>query len=405
MDERRAREEEDGNRLRREGSAPVELSSLERVLGSFGEDPEGPLFLFTAGIHGNERAGVEAVQRVFAALRERDGTPVGRFQGRCVAFAGNLKGLQKGVRYLDQDLNRLWTPKKLANLLARDPRKDDAEEAEARELLGCFEKELSRAKGKVLIMDLHTSSADGPPFSCMGDTIPNRKLAFALPVPVILGLEEAIDGAMLDWFYENGHVAIAVEGGKHESKETVDNLEAMVWISLVAAGNLCAREVPRLGDFQRLLEREVRGIPHIVEIRYREVIRRGENFHMIPGFKTFDWIPKGTALAEKDGRVLRAEEDSYVLLPLYQGQGEDGFFLGRRVPRFWLLLASLLRRLRASKLLPLLPGVRRHPGKKDCFMVDPKIARWGTVQVFHLLGYRRRRPEGDQLVFSRRPQW
>jgi succinylglutamate desuccinylase len=322
-----------------------------------------------------------------------------------VAFAGNLKSLKRGVRFIDRDLNRLWNKSSLFALQAQDPSQDDAEEAEARELLSCFKKELACAKGKVLIMDLHTSSADGPPFSCMGDTIPNRKLAFALPVPVILGLEEAIDGALLDWFYEQGHVAIAVEGGKHESKETVDNLEAMVWISLVASGNLHERDVPRLGDFKRLLEREVRGIPHIVEIRHREIIHPGEHFHMIPGFKTFDRVQKETPLAEKDGKVLRADEDGYVLLPLYQGQGEDGFFLGRRVPRFWLLVASLLRRLRASKLLPLLPGVRRHPHKKDRFLVDPKIARWGTVQVFHLLGYRRRRPEGDQLVFSRRPQW
>ncbi len=383
----------------------IPLHGLQRVLGTFGEEDEGPLFLITAGIHGNERAGVEAVQRVFAALREAQGTPAGRFKGRCVAFAGNLKGLRAGVRFIDQDLNRLWTKKGIARLLAGDPSLDDAEEAEARELLGCFEKELGRARGKVLIMDLHTSSADGPPFSCMGDTIPNRKLAFALPVPVILGLEEAIDGAMLDWFYEQGHVAIAVEGGKHQAQETVDNLEAMIWIALVASGNLHERDLPRLGDFKRLLEREVRGIPHILEIRYREVIRPGEKFHMIPGFKTFDRIQKGTPLAEKDGEVLRATEDGYVLLPLYQGQGEDGFFIGRRVPRFWLLVASLLRRLHASRLLPLLPGVRPHPEKKDRFLVDPKIARWGTVQVFHLLGYRRRRPEGDQLVFSRRPQW
>ena len=36
------------------------------------------------------------------------------------------------------------------------------------------------------------------PFVLMSDTLANRKLAFALPIPVILGLEESIDGTLLE---------------------------------------------------------------------------------------------------------------------------------------------------------------------------------------------------------------
>jgi hypothetical protein len=89
-------------------------------------------------------------------------------------------------------------------------------------------------------------------------------------------------------------------------------------------------------------------------------------------------------------------------MPLYQTLGDDGFFLTRDVRPFWLWLSALLRRLRFDRLAPLLPGVRRHPQLEDHYLVDPKIARFFTVEIFHLLGYRRERPTAGLMMFSRR---
>ena len=38
----------------------------------------------------------------------------------------------------------------------------------------------------------------------------------------------------------------------------------------------------------------------------------------------------------------------------------------------------------------------------DTLIVDRHVARWFTVEIFHLLGYRKERSRGDQLLFSRR---
>jgi hypothetical protein len=70
---------------------------------------------------------------------------------------------------------------------------------------------------------------------------------------------------------------------------------------------------------------------------------------------------------------------------------------------FWLWLARWLRAARVAALLPLLPGIRRDPGDRDTLLADPRIARWFVVEVFHLLGFRKRRRRGDLLAFSRRP--
>ena len=43
-------------------------------------------------------------------------------------------------------------------------------------------------------------------------------------------------------------------------------------------------------------------------------------------------------------------------MPLYQPQGDDGFFVMREFRPFWLRVSSLLRRARADLLFRLLPA-------------------------------------------------
>jgi hypothetical protein len=48
-------------------------------------------------------------------------------------------------------------------------------------------------------------------------------------------------------------------------------------------------------------------------------------------------------------------------MPLYQALGDDGFFLVRKVKRFWLTFSALLRKLKVGHYMHLLRGVRRDP--------------------------------------------
>jgi hypothetical protein len=89
-------------------------------------------------------------------------------------------------------------------------------------------------------------------------------------------------------------------------------------------------------------------------------------------------------------------------MPLYQRLGDDGFFLGRDVKEFWLTLSALLRKLRVGHYIHLLPGVRRDPVNENFLIIDTRIARILPLQIFHLLGFRRRRWVGNNLVVSRR---
>lgn len=369
-----------------------------RVIGEFDSPRPGPTVVVTGSIHGNEPAGSRAIANVFAAL-ERRGVPVA---GRLVGLRGNLRALSRGRRFVDRDLNRRWHPEHLATIAARPPEQLEAEDAEQRELLAHFVPELERATEPVVFIDLHSASGEGPPFSCMADVIRNRPIAFSLPIPVVLGLEEVIEGSMLGYLVNLGHVGVAVEGGQHDHPQTVLNHEAVLWLALVAAGAIDARDAPDLEEHRSRLIEATRGLPSVMEIRHRHIVQNGDEFEMLPGFVNFDRLRAGQAVARDQHGVIRAPERGVMLLPRYQGQGEDGYFVARAIDPFWLQLSAGLRRLGADRAVPFVPGVRPHPREPDTYVVQPTFGPNLAKHLFHLFGYRRVRPQGNRLEFSRR---
>lgn len=377
-------------------SAPA--APARREIGRVDRGAPGPTVLVMAGVHGNEPAGVHAIERVLAALAARD-VPV---RGRVVALAGNLPALAEGRRFLARDLNRGWGAAALAALRELPAAARSPEDCQQAELLERFEDALRTATGPVLFVDLHSSSADGPPFLCLADTIDNRRLGLATGVPIILGIEETIDGAALEWFGARGVAALAAEGGRHQHPDTVGNHEALLWLLLDRVG-VVPRGAIDLGPHRAHLRRAVGDAPPIVEITCRHAITPADRFRMAPGYVNFALAVRGQLLAHDANGEVRAPHRCRVLLPLYQPQGDDGYFLARPVARFWLTLAAWLRALRVDALLPFLPGVRRDPDDADTLLADRGVARWFTVEIFHLLGYRRERPRGAKLLaFTRR---
>ena len=384
--------------LTREGGR--DTHTWRRVLGVHDTGIPGPTLISLGGVHGNEPAGVHALTRVLDHLKSRS-VPL---RGRLVALAGNLSALAAGERFVDRALNRSWAADDIEALRAAgEPAAGDtvgeaAEDHEQRELLELLDKIIAEANGPVIFLDLHTSSAHGPSFSCMSDTLANRRIALVLRIPVILGLEECIDGALMEYFNCRRMPALAVEGGRHDDPESVRHLEAAVYLALDAV-RMLSRGTLDLREHREALRRSAKGQPPVLEILHHQHVEPGDEFEMEPGFRSFAPVAKGQLLARYNGIELRAPETCRILLPLYQGQGEDGFFLARPVGKLWLRLAAVLRRLRLHAILHWLPGVRRHPDKPGSLLVEPRIARFFCVPLFHLLGFRRQGLEAGKVCF------
>ena len=89
-------------------------------------------------------------------------------------------------------------------------------------------------------------------------------------------------------------------------------------------------------------------------------------------------------------------------MPLYQDQGDDGVFIIRKIPSFYLVLSKILRKIRLDRILPWLPGVKRVSESSNILAVNLKIARFLTKPFLHLLGFRSKQVDQNHLVIKNR---
>ena len=346
------------------------------------------MLVVVGGLHGNEPAGARALVRVVSQLR--GGAPL--LRGDVVALAGNLKALKAGKRFLDQDLNRGFSR------CAVSVDADIAEDHERTELLDVLDDAFANARGPVVLLDLHTTSGKGAPFGVFADTMVSRNFARRFPVPLVLGLEEELVGTLVDYVGLMGHVAVGFEGGQHDDPKSIDHLASIVWLALAELG-LVERSVDAE---RRALECEAKDAPRILEVTYRHAVATSDGFLMLPGFSSFQLIEQGQVIAEDVSGDVASPESGYLLMPLYQNQGNDGFFVVQKVRVFWLWLSALLRYARAGRIVHWLPGIDRVEGEEHRVLVYRRVARWYSLQFLHLLGFRRREEHDDILLMERR---
>lgn len=370
----------------------------ERILGWIQGERPGPMFIGVGGMHGNEPAGVQALERVIDTLDSRGPSISGDF----VALAGNTRALHLGQRFIHHDLNRAWTTEGLSGgdpesgpWAAEPPRAEDVERHELHQLLG---RVIARARGPVYILDIHTTSGGGGAFTTVGDSLANRSFALNIPVPLVLGLEELVHGTLVGYLSQFGYTTAVFECGQHEEAEAVRRAEAAVWIALKGAGVLPGARWKQVLHGTEYLRAECHYLPKVLEMRYRHAIGPDDGYRTVPGFRNFQPILEGDVIGQDRGGDVRAPQSGRVLMPLYQVQGEDGFFVIREFSRLWLFLSKALRGLGVAKVAHWLPGVHKDPKIPGALAANRNVARWYALELFHLLGYRRHVEEADRLV-------
>ncbi|MBX3207748.1 MAG: succinylglutamate desuccinylase/aspartoacylase family protein [Labilithrix sp.] len=301
-------------------------ASAPRCLGAVSGAAGGPTVVITGGLHGNEPAGMHAAREVLAELLPRRSV----LRGKVVAFGGNLGALERGVRFVSRDLNRGWHTPDLERLRAAPEHALSTEDQEQRDLHRAF-LALERERSRLVFLDLHTTSGPTAPFVCFSDTVANRALACALSVNVVLGLEKSVDASMLSWASARGHLGVSFEAGQHDDPGAVRRHVGAVWLFLVAVGALDAVHVPDEPAHLAALAPGAGKRALVVEVRHRHVVGLDDEFDMLPGFKGFDAIEAGQIVARDRRGPVRAPEAGLLLMPRYQGQGEDGFFVVREV--------------------------------------------------------------------------
>ena len=283
---------------------------MDRIIGDIVGAESGLTVLIVGGLHGNEPAGVKAAESIIEWLSSR------RYllRGRVVALRGNIGALCKGVRFIDADLNRVW---------GNDADSLSHELEERNELQRAISQLLSPTSSRIILCDLHTTSGASPPFRWV---ITESDLQFPLPVPAVFGTTGAVKGTFGEWMARRGATVVCVEGGEHESAESVSNHRRMLFTVLGLTGALSS-ELDEVVQATKELEMVSSTLPRECTIVAHHQISPKDAFKMRPGFRSFEPVRAGDVLADDLQGEVRAPFTGHLLLPLYQQKGEDGFLI------------------------------------------------------------------------------
>ncbi len=301
-----------------------------RIIGRYQGRCDGPLVIVTAAMHGNEYAGVRATELLLKMLHsEHNNRPDFEFRGTIISIIGNLKAYRSNTRYIKEDINRLWNVDYVQHILNTPLESLEDEAREMYEILSVIKDLLDQIKPqKMYLIDLHTTSSDGI-FSIAGGTDESRQIALKIQAPLVTGLLDGLSGTTLHYFdktyLEIPSVTIAFEGGHHTDPLSVNRCMAAVFQMLRAVGLLGNNELT--GTYDYILNFYNKNLPRIVKVDYRQHVDDPVLWDMLPGFKNFDTIFQGQLLATYKGNEVYAPRSGYILMPLYQPKGHDGFFI------------------------------------------------------------------------------
>lgn len=285
--------------------------------------------------------------------------------GDFVAAVGNTAALNAGRRFLSYDMNRAWTAGRIdlsrnghapsgaypgvADDLQRaqksaDPSRpgvhtlhrrrvsaplpEDLEMVRLLRLLGVI---AERRRGPVHVLDLHTTSGRGGTFTSTADIPRNRRFAMKIPVPLVLGLDEHLEGTLLGHLDELGYTTTVCECGQHDEPRAVTRAQAAVWLAVQAAGLLPEAAVPEAPRSFRIMRAARDHLPKVFETIHRHPVTPADRYRTRPGFGNFQLVRAGQVVGDDRQGKVGAPISGRLLMPLYQELGEDGFFVVREV--------------------------------------------------------------------------
>ena len=246
-----------------------------------------PELAVVAGIHGDEPCGVQAVERLVAEEPEVE-RPV-------KLIIANEAALERGERYLDEDLNRAF------------PGDPDGDSHESR-----LAHELAREVQGCTVLALHSTQSYAEPIAVI-DTVDEiaRSMAPLLPVDVLVETDEHTDGRLI----EHAHT-IEMECGLQGSDAAADNAYWLTRAFLAASNAL-----PAPASDDRLAQPE-RGEVKVFRLDGPIAKPPGREYDVV--VPNFERVEAGERFALADGEALTADEPFYPVL--LSAEGYDDIF-------------------------------------------------------------------------------
>ncbi len=292
----------------------------EHLIAAVGPESLEKLIVI-GGMHGNEKSGLEAIERVLGKLKDKEHL----LKKRVYFLKGNLKALKNNERFVDIDLNRIWSDRYLHS---HNGAYDFKEFIELQALIDDI---CEGAYEHCALLDLHTFSADSGIFCIPAENLKSERLARRFGIPFIEKLAKSLPETALNYYGEKGMLSLVFEGGKHNTPEATDNLERAIWLMMWYFDVISSDDFPHVKPMQRYLVDLSVDLPHRLEMVYHHKLKDYHHYRMHPGYYNFKAIAENEEVAIQNGKPVFTSMSGFMLMPLYQKKGSDGFFIVKEI--------------------------------------------------------------------------
>ncbi len=255
----------------------------------------GNVSAILVGVHGNERAGVEALEEL--NLHTIDA-------GEVRLIVGNPKAIAEGVRFIDTNLNRLFRPEEEIN----EEDKRTYEYERSREILHDIE-------GVDALLDIHGSnSPESEPF-CICEA---HAFAYAKTFPahrIVSGFDALEPGGSDGYMNALGGMGMCFETGYINDPQGVVRAKEAIMAFLILRGHIAGvapAQTPKIWV-------------HMQSLYHTKT----NDFQPEKPFADFEEVQRGACIGKDGGELVCAEDDGIVLFVRPRTRvGDEAFLFG-----------------------------------------------------------------------------
>ncbi|MEK7132207.1 MAG: succinylglutamate desuccinylase/aspartoacylase family protein [Patescibacteria group bacterium] len=255
----------------------------------------GNTSIILAGVHGNEKPGIEALQKVLTNLEIK--------RGRVLIGYGNPTAMKTNQRFIQADLNRMFKP----NDLLSDIDMESDEYARAQ-----FLKNYLNQAGALL--DIHSSATpESRPFIiCEANA---ESIIEYLPIDLVVSGFDQVQPGGTDYFMNSlGKIGICVECGYIGNPESSLIAENSIIAFLKARGHLT-------NDLGRIEKSYIR-----MSKLYKTT---SDCFTLSKPFADFEKLDQNQIIGKDGDKLVRADNEGVILFARNHNKiGEEAFLLG-----------------------------------------------------------------------------
>ena len=247
--------------------------------------------------HGDEKIGAEILDWLLETLNPED------ICGEIRLVLANPEAYDADRRFMDEDLNRLMAPERLAEIAAKPEHERNTEEKRALELAELY-------KDVDHLLDIH---ATGKPsefsFTCSADTPIHNAIAENFDVDYIISEHESAQTSMAvgptDTYIDLlGGVGVTLEAGWLGDSTLLDATKEDV-----------ARFLKHVGAVPNMPVTEKRKKPAQKFVIYEEMRAATDEYIPAADFSNFHEFKQGELIATDGGTEIRASKDSVIIFP------------------------------------------------------------------------------------------